>query len=200
MAVAIGAGIGVGEDTLPADGVAVLVGRENVTAAEVVVDVNAAKVVADTAILLNADGVATAVAVDKGAAGEVVEQYRQPQHSDQPHQLNHSAATFSSQSGGDDVADAQPPKAVKGRGYSVQPAAKKPKTMDVTVFGVASDNEAAKDRSENWNIVLCVWVSKHLYSLASCGETLVCCQLHVCCRCKWGFVTANKPGSLAQRT
>lgn len=87
------------------------------------------------------------------------QQYRQPHQYDQPHQLNHSAATLSSQSCGVEVADAQPPKAVKGRVKSAQPAAKKPKTTGVTVVGADSDDEAAKDRSENWNTVLCVWVS-----------------------------------------
>ncbi|KAL0020577.1 hypothetical protein WJX77_005283 [Trebouxia sp. C0004] len=71
--------------------------------------------------------------------------------------LNHSAATFSSPSDSVDAADPQP-KAVKGKGKTVQPAAKRARTKAVTVLGDDPDDEAAKDRSETWNTVLCVWM------------------------------------------
>ncbi|KAL0024456.1 hypothetical protein WJX77_005856 [Trebouxia sp. C0004] len=67
--------------------------------------------------------------------------------------MNHSAATFSSQSDGVDVADAQP-KAVKGKGKTVQPAANRARTKGVTVLGDDPDDEAVKDR----DTVLCVWM------------------------------------------
>ncbi|KAL0020576.1 hypothetical protein WJX77_005283 [Trebouxia sp. C0004] len=73
--------------------------------------------------------------------------------------LNHSAATFSSPSDSVDAADPQP-KAVKGKGKTVQPAAKRARTKAVTVLGDDPDDEAAKDRSETWNTVLCVWACK----------------------------------------
>ncbi len=70
-------------------------------------------------------------------------------------QQNQSAAAFNSQSDGVGVAVAQP-KAVKGK--TVQPAAKRARTKGVTVLGDDPDDDAAKDRSENWNTVLCVGV------------------------------------------